>query len=97
VQPSADIVDVGGADRRAVSPEEVGMNMPPGTSPDEPDDDARVDADEATTPAPSAAVAPTPPPPAQSREDTDVGWGEYRERDDDDRLLRDRPPHWDNG
>jgi len=34
--------------------------------------------------------------PTQSREDTDVGWGEYRERDDDDRLLRDRPPHWDN-
>jgi hypothetical protein len=34
--------------------------------------------------------------PTQSREDTDAGWGEYRDRDDDDRLLRDRPPHWDN-
>jgi hypothetical protein len=31
----------------------------------------------------------------QSREDTDAGWGEYPERDDD-RLHRDRPPHWDN-
>jgi hypothetical protein len=34
--------------------------------------------------------------PAQSTEDTDAGWGEYRDRDDDDRLLRDRPPHWDS-
>jgi hypothetical protein len=35
--------------------------------------------------------------PAQSREDTDVGWGDYRDPDDSDRLLRDRPPHWGNG
>ena len=35
--------------------------------------------------------------PAQSREDTDAGWGDYRDPDDDDRLLRDRPPHWGNG
>jgi hypothetical protein len=55
--------------------------------------------------APSAPVStsPGPPPPSapilptQSREDTDVGWGDYAERDDNDRLLRDRPPHWDNG
>jgi hypothetical protein len=31
----------------------------------------------------------------QSREDTDAGWGEYPERADD-RLYRDRPPHWDD-
>jgi hypothetical protein len=42
-------------------------------------------------PAPAAPILP-----AQSREDTDVGWGDYAERDDNDRLLRDRPPHWDN-
>ena len=42
-------------------------------------------------PVPSAPILP-----AQSREDTDVGWGDYAERDDNDRLLRDRPPHWDN-
>ncbi len=42
-------------------------------------------------PAPTAPILP-----AQSREDTDVGWGDYAERDDNDRLLRDRPPHWDN-
>jgi hypothetical protein len=74
------------------SPEEVEMNMPSDTAPEQPDDDAHVDADDA----PARSVRPTPAPLTQSREDTDVGWGEYRERDDDDRLLRDRPPHWDN-
>ena len=33
-------------------------------------------------------------PPLQSREDTDAGWGERPEPDDDERLYRDRPPHW---
>ena len=67
-------------------------------SPDsEPDDGAGVDADDApTTPTPPARTESAPLLPTQSREDTDAGWGEYRERDDDDRLLRDRPPHWDN-
>jgi hypothetical protein len=72
------------------------MNMPPDTEPEQPDD-ARVDPDDApATPTPLAGTAPAPLLPTQSREDTDVGWGEYRERDDDDRLLSDRPPHWDN-
>jgi hypothetical protein len=31
--------------------------------------------------------------PEQSREDTDIAWGDYPGRDDD-RLYRDRPPHW---
>jgi len=30
----------------------------------------------------------------QTRDDTDAGWGE-RARDNDDRLLEDRPPHYD--
>jgi len=34
--------------------------------------------------------------PVQSREDTDAGWGEPAEPDDDERLYRDRPPHWDS-
>jgi hypothetical protein len=34
--------------------------------------------------------------PVQSREDTDAGWGEPAEPDDDERLFRDRPPHWDS-
>ena len=33
--------------------------------------------------------------PEQSPEDTDAAWGEYPARDDD-RLYRDRPPHWDD-
>jgi hypothetical protein len=34
--------------------------------------------------------------PEQSGEDTDAGWGDYTEPDDDERLRRDRPPHWDD-
>ena len=42
-----------------------------------------------------AAAATEPVPPEQSREDTDAAWGEYSEPADD-RLDRDRPPHWDD-
>lgn len=31
--------------------------------------------------------------PEQTRDDTDREWGE-RSPDDDERYLRDRPPHW---
>jgi hypothetical protein len=81
------------------------MNTPTDTAPGLPehsDGAARGDRDNAPAPpapAPptaSAAIVPAPILPAQSREDTDVGWGDYGERDDNDRLLRDRPPHWDN-
>ena len=81
------------------------MNTPPDTAPDRtehPGGAARGDRDNTPTPtgpAPltaSAPIAPAPILPTQSREDTDVGWGDYAERDDNDRLLRDRPPHWDN-
>jgi len=73
------------------------MNASPGTEPEQPDDDDRVDAENApSTPTPPARAVSPPLLPTQSREDTDAGWGEYRERDDDDRFLRDRPPHWDN-
>lgn len=34
--------------------------------------------------------------PVQSQEDTDVGWGEQPEPEDDERLHRERPPHWDS-
>ncbi|GLW63061.1 hypothetical protein Arub01_13050 [Actinomadura rubrobrunea] len=30
--------------------------------------------------------------PDQTTDDTDTGWGEWR--DDDSRLLDERPPHW---
>jgi hypothetical protein len=49
-----------------------------------PDPDDRGDPDDA------------PVLPVQSREDTDAGWGEPAEPDDDERLFRDRPPHWDS-
>jgi hypothetical protein len=58
-------------------------------------------ADPEPRPAPEPAAPPPgapaggPAPPEQSREDTDAAWGEYPERDDD-RLYRDRPPHWDD-
>lgn len=32
--------------------------------------------------------------PDQTRDDSDVGWGEWREADEDARLLEERPPHW---
>jgi hypothetical protein len=32
--------------------------------------------------------------PTQSQDDTDVGWGEPPGPDDDERLYRERPPHW---
>jgi hypothetical protein len=46
-------------------------------------------------PAVPAGARREPVPPEQSREDTDAGWGEYPDRDDE-RLYRDRPPHWDD-
>jgi hypothetical protein len=33
--------------------------------------------------------------PEQAPEDTDAGWGEYP-GPANDRLYRDRPPHWDD-
>jgi hypothetical protein len=51
--------------------------------------------------APARAAGAGAPPagdrgaPEQSREDTDIGWGEYPEPADD-RLYRERPPHWDD-
>jgi hypothetical protein len=47
------------------------------------DDDREVDLDD------EQAILPD-----QTADDTDVGWGERR-RTNDDRLLDDRPPHWD--
>jgi hypothetical protein len=49
----------------------------------------------------SESVSPTQQPstprgrPEQAREDTDAAWGEYPDSGDE-RLDRDRPPHWSN-
>jgi hypothetical protein len=32
--------------------------------------------------------------PEQTSDDTDRGWGEEPEEDDDERLKKDKPPHW---
>ena len=35
--------------------------------------------------------------PDRAEDDTDAGWGDgddFPDRDDDDRFLRERPPHW---
>ncbi|HUB37275.1 MAG TPA: hypothetical protein VMA72_00325 [Streptosporangiaceae bacterium] len=34
--------------------------------------------------------------PTQSWEDTDIAWGDRPELDENDKLYRDRPPHWDS-
>jgi hypothetical protein len=34
--------------------------------------------------------------PERSSDECDLGWGERPEPDDDERLRRDRPPHWDS-
>lgn len=33
--------------------------------------------------------------PDQTSDDTDLGWGEWRDTDDDTFYLENRPPHWD--
>jgi hypothetical protein len=33
--------------------------------------------------------------PARTEDETRIGWGEDPEPDDDERLRRERPPHWD--
>lgn len=50
-----------------------------------------------TEPAVTGSQVPSSGPvlPEQSREDTDAGWGEYPVTNDE-RLYRDRPPHWDD-
>ena len=48
-----------------------------------------------TTPGPAADDKPVLP--AKSRDETDIGWGDPPEPDDEERLRRERPPHWDLG
>jgi hypothetical protein len=69
---------------------------PTDPAPSVPEDAAPADAAPAPgAPAAGGALAAEPMVPEQSSEDTDAAWGEYRQPDDD-RLYRDRPPHWDD-
>jgi hypothetical protein len=84
--------------------------MPPEAAPDRPDRTVPPGPDDpggkpapsvrspADKPAPSVrSPADKPALPVRSRDDSDVGWGERPEPDDDDeRLYRERPPHWDS-
>jgi hypothetical protein len=45
-------------------------------------------------PAPARLVDDAPLIPGRSADDSDAGWGEDRPDSNDDRLLRDVPPHW---
>jgi hypothetical protein len=68
------------------------------SSPDPEREPATGAAPESAAPRPDPARAASAGEPVlseQSPEDTDAGWGEYAGRDDD-RLYRDRPPHWDD-
>ena len=42
----------------------------------------------------SAQGETTPVLPGRSADDSDTGWGERPTDDDDERFLRDVPPHW---
>jgi len=60
--------------------------------------DAHARQDPELTPASTSPPDPDDKPvlPTKSQEDTDAGWGERPEPDDDERLYRERPPHWDS-
>lgn len=54
------------------------------------------DAGRDAEPEPAAPVGGAAAIPSRAAEDTDSAWGDWREGADsnDDRLLRERPPHW---
>jgi hypothetical protein len=60
------------------------MSMPPDTTPNQPASARPRDPDGA------------PLLPIGNPADSDAAWGDQPEPDDDERLTRDRPPHWDS-
>jgi hypothetical protein len=56
-------------------------------------DPTRADANQPDANQPNAAGVREPALPVRSADDTDVGWGEASDANDD-RLRRDKPPHW---
>lgn len=52
-----------------------------------------VPSDDAPRP-PARPVPDAPLIPTRSDDDSDAGWGERTDDANDDRLLRDVPPHW---
>jgi hypothetical protein len=74
------------------------MPQTPTPPSDPPDDPPPGDPPRASPPAsagPPAAPDHRPVLPQRSSDETDAAWGEWPEPDDDERLRRDRPPHYD--
>jgi len=91
-EPSADCSIPSGSSTLASSSSADDSAIPDGSV--NPDDSAGAGASVGPgSPAGGRAPVVAPLLPEQSREDTDAAWGEYTGRDDD-RLYRDRPPHW---
>jgi hypothetical protein len=67
---------------RCVSRATLGRVRLPGVNTERPDDERVVDLSDDDPILPEATI-----------DDTDAGWGE-RSRDNDERLLDERPPHW---
>lgn len=86
-------------DDRPDDPRRAGAEVPPGappavdpsSGPDAPRRRGHRRAVGGTAP-PGAGGVPTAL--GRSRDDTDEGWGDRPAPDDDDRLLREVPPHW---
>jgi hypothetical protein len=49
---------------------------------------------ESSTAEPHVPVDDTPVLPSRSSDDLDTGWGDRPGGNDDERFLRDVPPHW---
>lgn len=76
--------DVAGVAARLVGSPDVGAE--PQQDPAEPKQDPVLPQEQ--------VPAPDPVLPHVSADDTDQGWGERSAEDDEDRILRERPPHW---
>jgi drug/metabolite transporter (DMT)-like permease len=80
----------------AASPE-VPLTDPSSQDPDAKDPAKDPAVGDASVPRPTPAVTHDRPLlPDRTTDETDVGWGDRPDPDDRDRLLQDRPPHWDD-
>jgi hypothetical protein len=69
--------------------------MPPEGTPRRPAAAGRPSGPDDTPARPVTSPDETPALPVRSPDDSDIGWGELPDRDRDDHLREDRPPHWD--
>lgn len=82
-------------DPTTTAPEVEPMTQAPEPRPEHrPEQPAQERTPEQTRPAQGGPGAAEPVVPSVSADDTDAGWGEHGAGDDDERILRERPPHW---